>query len=53
LYRRIMGDTRVANGERMPISDDAAADTQGKSKELEEYLNYRGNKRVKVSETES
>ncbi len=26
LYRRIMGDTRVANGERLPISDDAGAD---------------------------
>jgi hypothetical protein len=48
-----MGDTRVANGERLPISDDAGADVYGRSKELEDYVNFRGNKRVKVSETES
>ena len=53
LYRRIMVDARVANGERLPISDDAGADTYGRSKELEEYLNFRGIKRVKISETES
>lgn len=53
VYRRIMADARIANGERLPISDDAGADEQGRSKELEEYLNFKGTKRVKISETVS
>ena len=53
VYRRIMADARVANGERLPISDDAGADEQGRSKELEEFINFRGTKRVKMTESVS
>ena len=53
VYRRIMADARVANGERLPISDDAGAYEQGRSKELEEFINFRGTKRVKMTESVS
>ena len=57
LYKKIMGDARIAKVERLQICDDAAADDFGKSAFLEDFLNSRGNsalhitKRVKLTES--
>jgi hypothetical protein len=42
MYKKLMSDPRVAKIERLPISDDAAADDFGKSAFLEDFLNSRG-----------
>ena len=53
LYKRMMEDPKIANCERLPVCDDGGNDTFGRSKELEEFIAFRGTKRVKVSETKS